>query len=322
MGFLRIYERDSIHFVTNRCEHEMFFLLPTETINHLITFWLAKAKNEAGSNIEIYAFIFLANHFHIILKDPDGQLPAFMCYFQGNLARAVNLEHHRSGHFWQGKYDDVIVDGEDEFWNRYAYVVGNAVKAGLTATPWQWQGVCSLSLALKDQPVEVTGLKVSEYNEARRFNRKVDKKDFQETHTFALTIPPMLENKTAEERETFIRQLVAGACKKYKQDRLNKPALGMKKILSQTPFDRPRKPAKRPRFKFFSLCKERQKELEDKYRTFVDAYKLCVHQLIEYFKSYRRKKDDESAWVKFAQKAPAIDWPEGSYPPTSHTPVI
>ncbi len=28
MGFLRIHNKDDIHFVTNRCEHEMFFQIP------------------------------------------------------------------------------------------------------------------------------------------------------------------------------------------------------------------------------------------------------------------------------------------------------
>ena len=27
----------------------------------------------------------------MLLKDPHGQLPEFMCYFQGYLARAVNV---------------------------------------------------------------------------------------------------------------------------------------------------------------------------------------------------------------------------------------
>jgi hypothetical protein len=44
MGLIRMQFLNAIHFITNRCEHEMFMLLPTETTNHLIRFWLAKAK--------------------------------------------------------------------------------------------------------------------------------------------------------------------------------------------------------------------------------------------------------------------------------------
>jgi REP element-mobilizing transposase RayT len=81
-----------IHLVTNRCEEGRFFLLPTQTVNVLIRYWLARAKVEVGDAIDIFAFCFSVNHFHLLLRDNGGGLAKFMGYFQGNLARAIN-EH-------------------------------------------------------------------------------------------------------------------------------------------------------------------------------------------------------------------------------------
>ena len=63
MGARRMHQKDTVHFVTNRCEHEMFLLLPNETITNIIQCWFARAVCLYGDGLEIYAFIFLSNHF-------------------------------------------------------------------------------------------------------------------------------------------------------------------------------------------------------------------------------------------------------------------
>ena len=90
MSFIRFHQQDAIHFVTNRIEHQMFLLLPTKQVNELILYWLARARVEYGDGIDIFGFIFLSNHFHILLRDTSGNLASFMNYFQGNLGAAVN----------------------------------------------------------------------------------------------------------------------------------------------------------------------------------------------------------------------------------------
>ena len=101
----RMHFKDTVHFITNRCEHEMFLMLPNETITRIIQGWFARALCLFGDGLEIYAFIFLSNHFHLICNDTKGTLAAFICYFQGNVAKAINRELGRSGRFWSREYD-------------------------------------------------------------------------------------------------------------------------------------------------------------------------------------------------------------------------
>ena len=308
MGLIRMHLRNTVHFVTNRVEHEMFLLKPTETVNHLICFWLAKAKAKFGDGIELYGFIVLSNHFHLLLNDTKGQLAEFMGYFQGNLARSVNAHLGRKGKFWAREYDDVIVEGEQEFWNRYCYVNGNAVKSGLVALPEHWRGVSSYPYIMENRTIKVTGINKAKFNDAKRHNPHVDPRDFEETYEFRLTRPPAWSNWSHARCRDTTKELLRGACREYRKKRMYRPVLGMRKVMRQSPFDRPKETARSPRFKFFCMDKGRLKELKDAYKTFVGCYRQCLSHLFQGLKSQR-------------VLATPIVWPEGSYPPTRHRPI-
>ncbi len=66
MSTVRMHEKNAVHFVTNRCEHEMFLLLPTKEVNSIVMEWFIKAMAIYGNGLEIYAFCFLSNHFHVL----------------------------------------------------------------------------------------------------------------------------------------------------------------------------------------------------------------------------------------------------------------
>ena len=82
MSANRMHFPNTFHFITNRTENELFLLLPTETITKIIQCWFARALCRFGEGLEIYAFIFLSNHFHLLVNDTKGTLAAFMCYFR------------------------------------------------------------------------------------------------------------------------------------------------------------------------------------------------------------------------------------------------
>ena len=120
MGLVRMHQQNDIHFVTNRCFQERLFMLPSHTVNHIIGYWFARAYERYGARLEFYAFIFLSNHFHFLLRDTLGTLASFMGYFQGNVAKTINEYLGRKGDFWAREYDDVLVDDEsDEDFDRY-----------------------------------------------------------------------------------------------------------------------------------------------------------------------------------------------------------
>ena len=301
MSANRMHLPGTVHFVTNRTEHEMLFLLPTEKITNLIQCWFARALCLYGQGLEVYAFIFLSNHFHFLVNDTHGTLAAFMWYFQSNLAKAVNRELNRKGRFWSREYDDVILDGEAEFWDRFAYIHANAVKSGLVDTAAEWVGWSSLEGTLSDGSYSFEMLNATKLHNATRRGQKVDKSKFLERWSFALTPPPSLCGKPVEERAQFIRDLMQSAEAEYRAKRENKPALGAARILKQRPTDRPKASSFRTRIKVFCLNRERRRALLNSYRKFVGTYR-------ETFDAFR---DAASK-----RRRPAVEWPDGSYPPS------
>lgn len=306
MANIRLHIKDAVHFVTNRCEKEQFLMLPSKRVNDIILGWLAKALAKYGKGIELYAFVFLSNHFHMLLRDTKGSLAKFMCYFQGNIAKAINKERKLRGKFFYREYDDVIVDGENEFLDRYAYVVCNAVKSGLVDRTRDWPGVSSLELALSPKPVRVSILNRTKLHNATRLGQKVDVSRFLETFELSVATPPMLEGNRHFEIRDFILQLVQSGEAGYRELRGNKPALGVRKLLSQHFLDRPESPALRPRFKFFCHDPERKNELLEAYKAVLGAY-----------------RETWCAFVKAAslRKRPTVEWPSWTYPPSCWTPI-
>jgi REP element-mobilizing transposase RayT len=302
-----MHAEDAYHFVTNRCEHEQFLMLPTKEINEIILNWLVKAHALHGTGIEIYAFVFLSNHFHMLLKDTCGNLARFMCYFQANVAKEINQHLGRAGKFFAREYDDVIVEGDDSFLNRYAYVMGNAVKAGLVDTSKEWPGLNSLHHTLSDDSYKVTVLNKTKLHNARRNGKNVDISKYMESFEMTLATPPMWHNKPLVERRTQIKELLKSAEHEYHARREYKPALGAQKVLLQKHTDRPSNPARSPRFKFFCLDPARTNELKEIYREFVGAYR----QRWGLFTNAARKG-----------RSPTIEWPLFSYPPSSWTPIL
>ena len=302
----RMHFKNQYHFVTNRCEHEMFLMLPSERITEIIQCWFARALCSFGDGIEIYAFVFLSNHWHALLKDTKGTLAAFMWYFQGNVAKAINKELGRKGRFWAREYDDVLVPGDAEFLDRYAYTVTNAVKAGLVDNTGEWPGWSSLEGALGDGTYRFEMLNRTKLHNATRRGQKVDPSKFMEVWKFELAVPPMLADKSDAERATFIKELVKSAERKHRVDRENKPALGLDGILYQSPLDRPLNPTFRPRIKVYCFDRVERDAWLDGYSVFVGSYR-------EVFDGFRK--------AAAHRKRPTVEWPEGSYPPSCWYPV-
>lgn len=302
----RMHFQNTVHFVTNRTEHEMLFLLPTARINSIIQCWFARALNRYGEGLEIYAFIFLSNHFHLLINDTKGSLAVFMCYFQANVAKAINEELGRKGRFWVHEYDDVIVEGDAALLDRYAYTVGNAVKAGLVNTSAEWIGWSSFAGAVSDGKYCFEMLDRTKLHSATRRKQKVEVSKFIDKWEFALTPPPFLDGKTRAETKWFIENLMESAEAEFRSRRGNKPPLGVKNILKQRPTDRPQDPSFRPRIKVFCLDPDKRDQWLDGYRTFVGGYR-------EIFDAYRK--------ASYKRRRADAEWPQGSYPPSCRYPI-
>ena len=306
---MRVHFGNDVFFVTNRCEEERFFMLPRAKVNHLIGTWLAKALEKYGDGIEIFAFIFLSNHFHILLRDNKGQLAKFMWYLQLNLGKAINkLNNERIGHFFCKKYDAAFVATDEDFIDRYAYVVTNAVKAGLVSKASAAPFFSSLPSALSEKPMRFKWIDWTAFHNRTRRNQKVDIKEFERVSEIRLAAPPMWASYSKAKRGKVIAQLVKQYERRYAKERraVGTSVLGAQKIKGQKWWMRPKNPARRPRVKVFCRIKELKEEILDAIHAMTSAYRDVYQRFYKWALSGRLKP---------------LPWPKGAYPPSFMAPV-
>ncbi|MGO8764280.1 MAG: transposase [Limisphaerales bacterium] len=116
---------------------------------------LAEACAKTGW--QIYAYVLMGNHYHLLVKTPEGNLVAGMKWLQGTYTQRYNGRHKVFGHLFQGRYKAVVVDAGDA---NYLQVVStcihlNPARAGLirmgreklrqyrwSSYPWYLSGRC------------------------------------------------------------------------------------------------------------------------------------------------------------------------------------
>ena len=68
-------------------------------------FSLAYSLKQHQETIELHHYVFLSNHFHLLLSSKSSpDLAEFMCHFKGNLARELARVHNLHGTLWQKRY--------------------------------------------------------------------------------------------------------------------------------------------------------------------------------------------------------------------------
>src|SRR6185436_11147290 len=89
--------------VTCRTVQSRFLLRPSPELNEVILGVLGKAQSLYP--IDLVAYVWLSNHFHLLLWVEDAQrLAKFMEYLNGNLAREVSRATGWTDKIWSRRY--------------------------------------------------------------------------------------------------------------------------------------------------------------------------------------------------------------------------
>jgi REP element-mobilizing transposase RayT len=105
---------------------------------------LAEACEKTGWRI--HAYVLMANHYHLLVETPEGNLVAGMKWLQGTYTQRYNGRHSVFGHLFQGRYKALVIDAQagNYFGVVSTYVHLNPARAGLVrageqalaAYPW------------------------------------------------------------------------------------------------------------------------------------------------------------------------------------------
>jgi len=78
--------------------------------------------------VEVHCYVLMSNHFHFLLKTPEGNLSRFMQRFNTAYITYYNLRHHRSGHLYQGRFKAIVVEADAYLLELSRYIHLNPVR--------------------------------------------------------------------------------------------------------------------------------------------------------------------------------------------------
>jgi putative transposase len=131
------------YFITRRCSRREYLLRPDAVTNAVFDYCLAEAAARFG--IGLIAWQAMSNHYHAVVHDPKGRLPAFLEHFHKMVAKTMNERWGRSENFWSSEETCVtrLVSNNDIF-EKVVYTLCNPVAADLVDRVNDWPGASSL----------------------------------------------------------------------------------------------------------------------------------------------------------------------------------
>ena len=289
----RYVPADHLVEVTGRTIQSRFLMRPDPVTRDLILGVLGRAQ--ARYRVGIVAFVFLSNHYHmLLLPESPLQLAEFMCFVASNIARELGRLHGWNARFWGRRYTSVPVSQEEAAQtSRLRYLLAHGVKEGLVTRVREWPGPNSALAHLDGTAIEGTWFDRTAASRARNSGVVASLGEFASTERVALTPLPCWSTWSPLQRREAVHQLVAdiesaGALR-------GTHPLGRKAILRQHPHDMPTNTKRTPAPVFHAMTKPAWKALSDAYRSFVLAFREASERL--------------RSGVRL------VDFPPGSFPP-------
>jgi len=290
-------EGGSLVEVTCRTVQSRLLLAPRAYVRETVLGVLARAQRMYP--VQLIAFSFLGNHYHMLLCAEDaGRLAEFMGYLNGNLAREVGRLADWKEKFWGRRYQSIVVSEEEEAQvARLKYVLSQGVKEGLVADPRDWPGAHSVNALLTGDPLEgVWHDRTQEYRYRLR-GKEPQPGQFATVETLTLDPLPCWKHLPPEVYRQRMAELVAEVIKEARIAREAKGVepLGADAIRRQPPHARPLRTKKSPAPLFHAASRRAYLQLREGYSRFVAAFREAAEKL---------RAGDR-----------LVSFPEGSFPP-------
>jgi putative transposase len=106
--------------------------------------WFLKVLKESLKiyQVNLYAYILMHNHFHLVIRTVRANLSEFMRRFNITYTGCFNYHHRTCGHLYQGRYKALLVDADSYLVELSRYVHLNPVRGSKTRlcnTDEKWQ---------------------------------------------------------------------------------------------------------------------------------------------------------------------------------------
>lgn len=257
---LRMFEPDGLYFITGRCLQARFLLRPSPETNGIVGGVLARAASRF--EVDLYGFVFTSNHFHLLLGARRCNIPAFMQYLRGNIAKKLGRAIDWPGKFWDRRYDAEPVLDDEAAIGRLRYILAHGVKEGLVTKVDEWPGLSCVQ-ELRDGASRSFAWPGS------------DVADDTAHVSLSLAVLPCWSTHDVVEQRRLVAELVASVEAQALSERGSQP-LGALLVEAQHPHHRPARPKRTRRPLCHASTSEARLAYLAKYQAFVEAFRAAV----------------------------------------------
>ncbi len=290
--------------VGSKCVDDQFHLAPTPEARMLIMLFLAKMQEL--HDVEIIGFVFMGNHFHLIVRLRGTRLAEVMQNFKAGLAKAMNKVLGRRGTFWMERYDDDALLDDAAIATKLHYLHANPLRAHLVERIEDFPGVSSWQAYAKN----LDSLTETYFDEAawrQAGSHEAERADFTRTATVKIGRPPSWHGLSVRERRAATNACVATMRREERtmaaeRERARTTVPSPSSIVTRDPRSRPQRPKRAPKRKWASGTPEQVAAFREAYREMLVVYR--------------------AASLRFRETGVLGPFPEGTYPPRIMHPLI
>jgi len=81
--------------------------------------------------IDVFAYVLVDNHYHLLFRTNRANLCRSMQWFGATYTKRFNLRHNRSGHLFQGRFKNMLVQNDAYLLQLSYYIHRNPLRAGM-----------------------------------------------------------------------------------------------------------------------------------------------------------------------------------------------
>jgi len=279
MGYpLRWFLPGMVFEVTTRTIHERYLLRPSPLSRDLIVGVLARAQARFPT-VNVHAFVFLSNHYHLLVSASDGQqFAAFLGYINGNVARKLGRLHRWRDRLWSRRARPIPILEPEAQVARLRYVLSNGVKEGLVKSPRHWPGASATPALLGSMSLRGRWVDQDALTRARRRDASISAAAFTTFPVLKLAPLPVFAGLSA----SALRKAHAALVKEIEVEHAAREVLGASRVQQQDPHDAPDASSERHQReaeRFAPLCHTLDAHLRagfrSAFRAFTAAFRAC-----------------------------------------------
>jgi putative transposase len=133
----RILNTELPFHITARANNKEAFPVPLDELWDLFSNYFFYLHHAFG--LRIHSLVLMPNHFHLIVRDPEGRLSEAMNYFMRETSKLMASRSRTINRIWGAPFHSSLISSPLYYLHAYKYVYRNPVKAGLAADPLSYK---------------------------------------------------------------------------------------------------------------------------------------------------------------------------------------